>query len=81
MPETIDIPVNGGIEMDPAVSGQLMAQLMQSGNIAQNNFITVTKAQDYDYMENKRMVTLDEAVGVREVASEKNPGGPSKPTQ
>ena len=52
-------------------------QLGQSGNIAQNNFITVQKALDYDYLENKRMVTLDEAVGIREVQSQVNPGGPA----
>lgn len=56
---------------------QLTTQLMQSGVVAQNNFITVVKAQDYDYLENKRMVTLDEAVGIREVQSKVNPGGPS----
>lgn len=54
----------------------LAGQLAQSGNIAQNNFITVSKAQDYDYFENKRMVTLDEAVGIREVQSQVNPAGP-----
>jgi hypothetical protein len=52
--------------------------LAQSGNIAQNNFITVQKVIDYDYLENKRMVTLDEAVGIREVQSEYNPGGPKR---
>ena len=59
------------------VANQLMVQLMQSGNVAQNNFITVAKAGDYDYLENKRMVTLDEAVGIREVQSQVNPGGPA----
>lgn len=56
-----------------AVLGPMLAQ---SGNIAQNNFITVQKVVDYDYLENKRMVTLDEAVGIREVQSQVNPGGP-----
>ena len=67
----LDIPEGfGGLEM---------SALAQSGRIAQNNFITVQKAVDYDYLENKRMVTLDEAIGVREVAAEKSPGGPTKP--
>lgn len=56
-----------------------MSALAQSGRVAQNNFITVQKVVDYDYLENKRMVTLDEAIGVREVQAEKSPGGPSKP--
>lgn len=63
--------------MDTACASLLTTQLMQSGNVAQNNFITVAKAADYDYFENKRMVTLDEAVGIREVQSQVNPGGPA----
>ena len=67
-----------GEAMSPdQVANQLTAQLMQTGVVAQNNFVTVTKAQDYDYLENKRMVTLDEAVGIREVQSQVNPGGPA----
>ena len=48
---------------------QNMATLGQSGVVAQNNFITVQKVVDYDHIEQKRMVSLDEAVGVREVSS------------
>lgn len=67
----LDIPEGfGGLEM---------AALAQSGRVAQNNFITVQKVVDFDYLENKRIVTLDEAIGVREVAAEKSPGGPTKP--
>lgn len=64
-------------DLAQGVLGVLTAQLIQTGNVAQNNFVTVQKAVDYDYLENKRMVTLDEAVGVREVASKVTPGGPS----
>ena len=53
---------------------------MQTGTVAQNNFVTVQKVVDYDYLENKRMVTLDEAVGIREVASKTTPGGPAQAT-
>jgi len=78
MPETVLVLELGRSGMNAEqVSQQLMTQLMQSGNVAQNNFITVSKAQDYDYFENKRMVTLDEAVGIREVASKENPAGPA----
>ena len=61
-----------------AASSVIGAQLAQTGNVAQNNFVTIAKAFDYDYLENKRMVTLDEAVGIREVQSEYNPGGPKR---
>ena len=57
-----------------AQTGQLAAQ---SGQIAQNNFITTTKAQDLDYLEGKRIVSLEEAIGVREVASKEVPAGPN----
>ena len=80
-------PVVGGGEADTGEEdvmdlsqgfGQLLHnQLAQTGIVAQNNFVTVAKAQDYDYLENKRMVTLDEAVGIREVQSQVNPGGPA----
>jgi len=86
MPQ-LDIPISPACPAPPCdgddtvtaeqISDQMMTTLMQSGNIAQNNFITLQKAIDYDHMENKRMVTLDEAVGVREVASKVTPAGPS----
>lgn len=78
MPEiAIDAQTSKGETMtQDQVANQLTSQLMQSGNVAQNNFITVAKAQDYDYLEGKRIVTLDEAVGIREVQSAANPGGP-----
>lgn len=66
-------------DLEPNVANHFLSQLVQTGNVAQNNFVTIQKIADYDYMENKRMVTLDEAVGVREVQSEVNPGGPRKP--
>lgn len=78
MPEIeVGTTTTEGAAMNEAqVANQLMVQLMQSGNVAQNNFITVAKAGDYDYLEGKRIVTLDEAVGIREVQSQVNPGGP-----
>lgn len=63
--------------MDQSVISHLAHQLMQSGNVAQNNFLTVNKAQDYDYMEGKRLISLEEAVGVREVSSKEVPAGPA----
>lgn len=55
---------------------QNLAQLGQTGIIAQNNFVTTTKAQDLDYLEGKRIVSLEEAIGVREVSSRQVPAGP-----
>jgi len=63
--------------MSENVAGLMEQQLTQTGIIAQNNFVGFQKLADYDYLENKRMVTLDEAVGVREVASKSVPAGPT----
>lgn len=79
----VEIPVEGegakemAVDLSDNVANHMLTQLMQSGTVAQNNFITVAKVVDYDYLENKRMVTLDEAVGIREVQSKVNPGGPA----
>lgn len=58
-------------DLSPNVANQLLTQMVglmqQTGQVAQNNFVTIQKIVDYDYLENKRMVTLDEAIGVREV--------------
>ncbi len=79
----VEIPVEGegvkemAVDLSDNVANHMLTQLMQSGTVAQNNFITVAKVVDYDYLENKRMVTLDEAVGIREVQAKVSPGGPS----
>ena len=72
--------VPNGTDKYHAMMEQNMAQLGQSGVVAQNNFLTVSKAQDYDYLEGKRMVTLEEAIGVREVSSKQVPAGPGPTT-
>lgn len=59
--------------------GQSMGQLSNTNVVSQNNFVTVNKALDYDFIEGKRIITLDEAVGVREVSSKRVPAGPSVP--
>jgi hypothetical protein len=55
---------------------QNMSQLAQVGVVVQQNFATVSKATDYDYLHHKNLVSLSEAVGVREVASRVTPAGP-----
>lgn len=61
--------------------GQSLAALSGTATVAQNNFVTVGKALDLDYMEGKRVIGLTEAVGVREIGSKSVPAGPtSNPT-
>jgi hypothetical protein len=57
--------------------GQSMGQLSNTGVVAQNNFVTVNKALDYDFVEGKRVVDLVEALGGREVGSKTVPAGPT----
>lgn len=79
----VEIPIQGegenemAVDLADNVANQLLTKLIDIGNVAQANFVTINKVADYDYLENKRMVTLDEAVGIREVQSKVNPGGPA----
>jgi hypothetical protein len=85
--DTLDIPVPGeseGEEMaaeDPtsqfaALHDQNMAAMGQAITRFQSDVVTVSKAADYAYLQDKDLVSLSEAVGVREVASRVNPAGP-----
>lgn len=59
---------------------QNMAALGQIGTMYMGNLQTVSKAQDYSYQQDKSLVSLSEAVGVREVGSRVNPAGPTPAT-
>lgn len=83
MSPTVPIPEEGGVtEMaEPtaqfgALHDQNMAGMGQAIVRFQNDVVTVSKAADYSYLQDKDLVSLAEAVGVREVASRVNPAGP-----
>jgi len=84
-PLVVPIAGQGEVEMAEATAqfGSLHDQNMAGMGAATTRFIndaaTVSKAADYSFLQGKDMVSLAEAMGAREVASEKNPGGPSKP--
>jgi len=86
--DTIVIPVPGsGVnEMaEPtaqfsALHDQNMAGMGQSYAQFQADRVTIAKASDYDYLQAKNLVSLSQAVGVREVTSRVTPGGPSPAT-
>ena len=73
---TMTEAVNGSDKFHAILESE-MSMIPQTGRIAQNNFVTISQAQDYDYMEGKRIVSLEEAVGIREVSAKTTPGGPS----
>ena len=47
----------------------LMVQLLQTGIIAQQNFVTTQKIIDYDHLEYKRRLSFEEAIALRELTS------------
>ena len=59
-----------------ALHDQNMAGMGAAITRFQNDVVTVSKAADYSYLQDKDLVSLAEAVGVREVASRVNPAGP-----
>jgi hypothetical protein len=70
----LDSTANQGLAAE--LIGQSMGQLSGTAVVAQNNFVTVNKLADYDYLEGKRIVDLVEALGGREVGSKSVPAGP-----
>lgn len=82
-PLTIPVILGQGVEEEMSEFEKLhegnMAAMGQSIVRFQGDVVTISKAADYSYLQGKDMVSLAEALGAREVASEKNPGGPSKP--
>ena len=59
-----------------ALHDQNMAAMGQALAEFQADRTTVSKASDYAYLQDKDLVSLAEAVGVREVSSRVNPAGP-----
>lgn len=87
MSPQISIPVPGEGENEMAMSDQAaslheqnLAQLGQIGVIAQQNLVTIGKAQDYSFQQGKDMVSLTEALGAREIGARVSPGGPAPAT-
>ena len=71
----VEATANQGLAAE--LIGQSMGQLSGTAAVAQNNFVTVNKALDYDFVEGKRVVDLVEALGGREIASKTVPAGPN----
>jgi len=83
--DTLDMPLTG--EGDDEMSAEFtalheqnMASLGAISTMYMGDLKTVSKAADYSYLQDKDLVSLAEAVGVREVGSRVNPAGPSPST-
>ena len=62
--------------VDPTVLSHMTTQLVQTGNIAHSNFVTMQKVVDYDFLQGRAMVSLPESLGAREVGSKSVSAGP-----
>ena len=76
MPEPGEVIAPESTAQFGSLHDQNMAAMGQSMAQFQGNAVTVSKATDYAYLQDKDLVSLTEAVGVREVASRVNPAGP-----
>ena len=70
MPESIDL--------SPNVTNVMLTRSIQAGQMVEADLIEVRKLLTYDHLENKRMVSMQQALGVREVQAKVTPGGPSQ---
>lgn len=59
-----------------ALHEQNMSGMGQAMTRFQSDATTISKAADYDFLQSKNLVSLSQAVGVREVASRVTPAGP-----
>jgi hypothetical protein len=64
-------PVTSGLDPLPAdIKGALniaLVQIVSAGVVAHENFITVNKMLDLDYLENRRSIDPKEAAGLKEL--------------
>ena len=65
-PATVAPPPDLPEEVRGALNVALV-QIVQAGVVAHENFITVNKMLDLDYLENKRSIDPKEALGVKEL--------------
>jgi len=85
MPEvTVEVPIEKENRIMAEATAQFgslhdqnMAGMGQALTRFQNDVVTVSKAADYHYLQDMGLVSLSEAVGVREVSSRVNPAGPT----
>ena len=67
-----------GNALPAEVASHYLHLSLDSSVIAQQNFATINKELDLDYIEGHRVISLPEALGAREVQAKVTPGGPSQ---
>lgn len=64
------------VDLSPNVSNIMLSRSLQVGGVVEANLAEINKLLTFDHLENKRMVSLQSALGAREVQSKETPGGP-----
>ena len=81
---TIPVPGEGEDEMAESTREDLhdqnMAGMGQAMTRFQNDVVTVSKATDYSYLQDKNLPSLVESLGAQQVMNRNTPGGPAPST-
>lgn len=65
------------IDLSSNVANIMLTRTLQIGGLIETNSAEINKLLTFDHLENKRMVSLQSALGAREVQSKETPGGPA----
>lgn len=65
------------VDLSPNVANVMMTRTLQVGAVVESNLAEVNKLLTFDHLENKRMVSLQQSLGAREVQAKETPGGPA----
>jgi ABC-type lipoprotein release transport system permease subunit len=66
------------VDLSPNVANIMLSRTLQVGGVVETNAAEINKLLTFDHLENKRMVSLQSALGAREVQAKVTPGGPSQ---
>ena len=65
------------VDLSPNVANIMLSRSLQVGGLIETNSAEINKLLTFDHLENKRMVSLQQSLGAREVQSKETPGGPA----
>jgi len=66
------------VDLSPNVTNLKITRTQQVGGVVEANLAEINKLLTFDHLENKRMVSLQSALGAREVQAKVTPGGPEQ---
>lgn len=70
-------PMADPVDLSPNVANIMLSRSLQVGGLIETNSAEINKLLTFDHLENKRMVSLQQSLGAREVQSKETPGGPA----